>query len=63
MTKKWTIRADKTKVDFYPIFETDKDSNEIECKSIRVKFDDKELTFNFINLYQFIYFCCIFWYF
>ena len=58
----WKIHtAEGKKVDFRPIFEVYENQNEemkdVECKAIQLKIDDKKYTFNFINLYQFLYFC------
>ena len=58
MTKKWTIKsAEGTKFDFYPIFRVRNEENDVECKDIKIKIGEKEHTFDFINLYQFIYWC------
>ncbi len=56
MTKKWRLKSAEGKViEFLPVFEVNKD-NEVECKIIKVKIEDKEYTLNFLNLFQFIYF-------
>ena len=62
-SKTWGIRtAEGKKIEFLPIFEVYENPNEemkdVECKAIQLKIDDKKYTFNFINIFQFIYFIC-----
>ena len=38
------------------IFETSEDGQDIECKAIQMKHEGKNYTFNFMNLFQFMYF-------
>lgn len=57
----WKIKSAQGDVfEFLPVFEVKEADNngpgEVECKEIRVKVKDKDYSFNFTNLYQFIYF-------
>ena len=63
--RKWDIKsAEGTVFEFLPIFgykeATDQDSGEmkgeIECHNIQIKIKDKTYTFNYLNLYMFMYF-------
>lgn len=61
MKKTWTIKSiEGKKIDFSPIWEVyEKPNNEgkdVECKAVQLEIDDKKYTFNFLNLYQFMYF-------
>ena len=57
MNKKWVIKsAEGDRVEFYPKFDVSPDGQDVECKEIEIKIKDKKYTFNFINLFQFIYF-------
>ena len=59
MSESWEIRsAEGHKVKFTPKFEVidDPDKQDVECKNITITIDGKDYTFNFINLFQFIYF-------
>ncbi len=58
---KWRIKSAEGEVfEFLPIFEvTDRpgeEAKDIECKVIQIKIKDQTYSFNFINLFQFIYF-------
>ena len=61
MKNTWTIKTSKGKVKFTPLFEfiqePGKEGKDVECKSIIIGIDEKEYVLNFVNLYQFIYFC------
>ena len=58
MSKNWTIKsAEGERFTFIPVFKVDDVKLETECTDIKIKINDKIHTFNFINLYQFIYFC------
>ena len=61
MSKPWKIKsAEGKKFEFLPVFDTyenpTQEGKDVECKNIIIKIDGKNYTFNFINLFQFIYF-------
>lgn len=57
MSKTWTIKSGNgDKFKFTPVFETSPDGQDVECKDIIITVKDKDYKFNFINLYQFMYF-------
>lgn len=56
--RKWTIKsAEGTKFDFFPVFLFDEKEGQPKCTDVKIKIDDKTHTFNFLNLFTFIYFC------
>lgn len=57
--KYWRLQSAQGKIfEFFPLFEIDESSQEpkVECKRVDIKVDGKMYTFDFANLYQFIYF-------
>ncbi len=62
--KNWKIRSKEgEQVDFYPIFEaitkpedTSALAGDMECTFIQMKVGDKTMTFNYLDLYMFLYF-------
>lgn len=58
--KPWTIRdANGKKVDLTPVFEVageETGNPDVEAKLILLKTDKEKFVFNFINLFQFVYF-------
>lgn len=57
--KYWKLKSAQGKAfEFFPVFEVDDKQQElkVECKKIDIKVDGKIYTFDFANLYQFIYF-------
>ena len=61
MKNKWTIKAGNgKKVEFEPVFKVyenpTQEGKDVECSDIVMRIDDKEYVFNFINIFQFIYF-------
>jgi hypothetical protein len=59
--KYWAIGSKEgDKLEFFPIFETNEDG-EVEVRYIKLKFRDekgrpKEMTFNYLDIYMFMYF-------
>lgn len=62
--KYWGIRSKEgKKLDFFPIFEQNEESGEVETKFLQLKFQNEKgqeetLTFNWLDIYMFIYFAC-----
>jgi hypothetical protein len=64
-TKAWRIKDKATQrwLEFYPMFEVSEDTNEIECRFIEMKFrddrnHDHSFTFDWLNIYMFMYYTC-----
>jgi len=56
-SKSWTIKsAEGKKFKFIPVFANTEGQDDIECKEIIIEVEDKAYKFNFVNLFQFIYF-------
>lgn len=62
--RKWGLTSKEgTRVEFFPVFETiddPKDTTQIagdaECTYVQIKVGDKTMTFNYLDLYMFMYF-------
>lgn len=63
--KYWRIDSKEgTKMEFFPVFEVNKESGEVECRYVEIRTRDNEtdqpkiMTLDWLNLYMFVYFCC-----
>jgi len=60
--KRWRISSlENSLLDFYTIFEANKDSGDIEARYLKLSFTDdkgkeKTFTFNWLDIYMFVYF-------
>lgn len=62
--KQWRIASKEGgKLEFYPIFEVNEESGDVEARWLQLKFLDdrgkeKVMTFNWLDIYMFVYFAC-----
>jgi len=62
--KYWGIHSKEgTKLEFLPVFEPNKETGDIEARFVEMKFTDtdgkeQKLTFNWLDIYMFMYFTC-----
>lgn len=63
--KSWSIHSlEGIKLDFFPVFEANKENGEIETRFLNLKFKnpetrkEQEINLNWLDIYMFVYFAC-----
>lgn len=61
--KQWTLKSKEgNKLEFFPVFGVSEESGEVETQFLQIKSrengKDKTMTFNWMDIYMFVYFVC-----